>query len=164
MKNVFVLIVVFCLAACDIKAESSALATMADSKTVWVFAQFNVPEEGELIETYYYYAKVSEKLYTRIANNDQGSGFILLQDVKYWGSNDLIYDYADAENAGEIVFRIEHIVKMKLVQTAPITGLGVEQFEEVEAVEDAATDSQEQEQHQEAATLESPVMQGQAGV
>lgn len=115
---------------CNQIDEVSALKSLNDSKRVWVFAQFNVPEEGGEIESYYYYGKISKALYESISNNEIGSGFILMSQVKYWGNDDLIHDYENKETSGELVFRIEHIATVNLINTPPVAGKGYNQFEE----------------------------------
>ncbi len=112
--------------------EVQALNENGSKRRVWVFAQFNVPEENDKIDSYYYYGKMSYKLYKSISNNKIHQGFIYLDDVKYWGNDDLIHNYADGEHEGDLVFRIEDIRRLKLVKTAPKAGLGSEQFEEPE--------------------------------
>ena len=87
-----------------------------------------MPEEGGTIESYYYFAEISKPLLERINSNKLNSGFINLQNVHYWGSNDVIHAYKDKENAGDILFRIEDIRKLKMVNSAPIVGQGVEQY------------------------------------
>ncbi len=136
MKSLYlsILIIVF-LSGCDLD-EAHAIKDNASDKRVWVFIQFNIPLKNNKLEDYYYYGKISQPLYERIRSNQIKSGFILLDDVKYWGRDDIIYDYADGENEGEIVFRIEDIRKMELVNKRPIAGKGREQFEANETVAD----------------------------
>jgi hypothetical protein len=134
MKYVcLVILVASLLTGCNLD-EVYAVQDNTSEKKIWVFIQFNVPFKNNQVEDYYYYAKISQPLYTRIKNNRIKTGFIFLADVKYWGNDDLIHDYADAENKGEIVFRIEDIRRMELVNNKPITGLGREQFESKEKV------------------------------
>lgn len=129
MKGVYLsIIIIMFLSGCNLD-EAYAVKDNASHKKVWVFVQFNVPFKGGSVEDYYYYGKVSLPLYERIKTNQINAGFILLDDVKYWGKDDLIYDFADGESEGEIVFRIEDIRKMDLVHKKPIAGKGREQFE-----------------------------------
>lgn len=118
------------LCACDLRDEVTAVAANNMQNPVWVFAQFNTPEEGEKIDSYYYYGQVSQDIYTAIAANQLQSGFILLQNAKYWGSDDVIQEFADRHNTGDLIFRIEDIRKIEGVREEPITGRGYEQFEE----------------------------------
>lgn len=98
-------------------------------KSMWVFMQLNVAQESGQFDSYYYYASISKKLYHQIKNNEIKQGFIHLSQVKYWGSDDLIHSYQNAEDQGDITFRIEDIKKINPVNQEPISGLGVEQFE-----------------------------------
>jgi|TARA_B100000745_G_scaffold277906_1_gene208595 hypothetical protein len=117
------------VSACN-SEEIDAFKANMDDKQVWVFIQFNVPEENDAIESYYYYGQISGSIYRSISNNKLSRGFILLENVKYWGSDDIIHDFADLENTGEMVFRIEDIKRINLVRKAPTTGQGWEQYEE----------------------------------
>jgi hypothetical protein len=130
LKRLSILCVLFLLVGCDAKSEISALSTMADKEKVWVFAQFNVREDKDGMESYYYYGSVPKRLYQAIKYNKIHRGFILLEKVKYWGDNDLIHEYKDRENPGELVFRIEDLVRIRIVNQEPIAGKGSEQFEE----------------------------------
>lgn len=121
-----------CLVGCDLLDEINAIDSMEDKNKVWVFTQFNVPDESDVIDSYYYYAQISKKLYDSVSHNEITSGFVLLKNVKYWGKNDLIYDYKNIENSGEMIFRIEHIVKMERINIEPIAGKGAEQFDDPE--------------------------------
>ncbi len=114
---------------CNAEQEVQALNSNLNNEKVWVFAQFNVREEADGLESYYYYAKITKSLYNEISQNKLQKGFIYLESVKYWGENDLIYDYADGENTGELIFRIEDIAKIDLVKVEPIIGKGIEQFD-----------------------------------
>ena len=112
-----------------------------DAERVWAFLQVNVPEEESGVESYYYFAQISETLYQGVSQNQILEGFILLENVRYWGTDDLIYDYKDIEYAGEIVFRIEDIKRISLVNKEPVVGMGYEQYqtEEELAAETAET-------------------------
>lgn len=118
------------LFGCNLSDETAALGAMGDDEQVWVFAQFNVPEEGDKIDSYYYYGKVAKSLYDRVSGNTLHEGFVLMEEVRYWGDNDLIYEFRDKENTGDLVFRIEDIRRIKQVRNEPIAGRGYEQFEE----------------------------------
>ncbi|KZN45392.1 hypothetical protein [Pseudoalteromonas luteoviolacea] len=127
MKFIFLTLLMLAILGCSPLDEFSALKKLNDAERVWVFAQFNVPEEGGEIESYYYYGEVSKPLYESISNNEIGSGFILMSKVKYWGDDDLIHDYDNKETSGELVFRIEHIATVNLINTPPVAGKGYEQ-------------------------------------
>ncbi|UUY07346.1 hypothetical protein LRS11_16155 [Pseudomonas sp. J452] len=128
--SLLLLTLTLALAGCQLEDETLALEANAKEEQVWTFIQFNVPEEDEGLESFYYYGKVSKSLYQLISSNRLQSGFLRLQDMHYWGDDDLIYTYRDPQNSGEMVFRIEDIRSMKLVRKAPTPGLGYEQFEE----------------------------------
>jgi hypothetical protein len=129
LNRAFILLAIVFFMGCDSKSELSSLGANIDGDTVWTFTQFNVLEEENTINSYYYYGEVSKALYQKISSNQLSSGFILLRNVKYWGTDDLIYSYRPNETNGSLIFRIEDIQKMELVRTEPITGKGQEQFE-----------------------------------
>ncbi|WP_339066663.1 hypothetical protein [Teredinibacter turnerae] len=54
-----------------------------------------------------------------------------MKHVKYW-DDDIIHEFADAESTGELVFRIEHIVKIERINSEPSAGLGMEQYDTAE--------------------------------
>jgi len=58
-------------------------------------------------------------LYQRIADNEIQSGFILLENVKFWCTDDLVHDYADNELSGELIFPIEDIHRIELINQRP---------------------------------------------
>ncbi len=130
MNKLFITLLVLLLISCKVESEKSAFEANMDGEKVWVFSQFNVISEADGMETYYYYGKVAKNMYEGISQNKLNQGFILLQEVKYWGEGDVIYEYKDGENSGELVFRIEDIYKIDLVNKEPVTGVGYEQFEE----------------------------------
>lgn len=121
------------LQGCNIDSEYRALYAMGDDgERVWAFLHLNVPEEQDGLESYYYFAEISQALYQSVSQNQITEGFILLENVRYWGTDDLIYDYKDVEYSGEIVFRIEDIKRISLVNNEPKIGMGYEQYEAVE--------------------------------
>lgn len=135
MKNLFLpFFIILFISGCNLE-EAQAIKDNASTEKVWAFIQFNVPLKDDEMEDYYYYGAISKPLYTSIKNNTLNSGFILMDDVKYWGNDDLIHEYADGENVGEIIFRIEDIRKIELVNTKPVVGKGSEQFEEEKPVD-----------------------------
>ncbi|WP_250657527.1 hypothetical protein [Alkalimarinus coralli] len=119
-------VIIFVLAAflsgCNIADELCASDAVADKKQLWVFMQFNVPEEGEKIESYYYFGKISGSLYEKISSNAKSSGFVKLEDVRYWGEDDLVHEYRDNEYTGELVFKIEHLARVKVLKMDPMLG------------------------------------------
>ena len=118
------------LQGCNVANEIETLSDNTGQELVWTFIQFNVPEEGGNIESYYYFAEVAKPLLEKINGNKLTNGFIYLQNVHYWGSDDVIYAFKDKENAGSILFRIEDIRKLKTLNNAPIVGQGIEQYAE----------------------------------
>ncbi|MEJ2692112.1 MAG: hypothetical protein P8166_03405 [Candidatus Thiodiazotropha sp.] len=131
------------VSGCNLDEVQAAKDNISDKK-VWAFIQFNVPFKNDQIEDYYYYGKISKPLYTRIKGNRIKTGFIWLADVKYWGNDDLIHDFADGENKGDVIFRIEDIRRMELVNRKPIAGRGREQFTLKEKVAEGKPTSPEQ--------------------
>ena len=130
MKTTLLLLTLtLALAGCRFDDETLALEANAKEEQVWAFIQFNVPEEDDGLESFYYYGKVSKSLYQLISANRLQSGFVRLQEMHYWGDDDLIHAYRDLQNSGEMVFRIEDIRSIKLVRKAPTPGVGYEQFE-----------------------------------
>lgn len=138
-------ILLLLLAACNVEEEAGALATMEDDDRAWVFIQFNVPEEGDKVEGYYYYGRVSKRQYSAISQNKLTSGFILLKDTRYWGDDDIIHAYADFEDTGDLVFRIEDIRYIRLMHAEPKVGMGVEQWDQAEEEAAAKQESSESE-------------------
>ncbi|WP_417349946.1 hypothetical protein [Ferrimonas sp.] len=130
MRYLLTILIVLTLAGCNPGDEAQTAKSLAGGEKVWVFAQFNVREETDDLESYYYYAQISKSLYEAMANNEVSSGFIYLESVRYWGEDDLVHEYRDSQNSGEIIFRIENAVKIDLVTAEPIAGQGLEQFEE----------------------------------
>lgn len=136
------------IAGCDLLDEMEAFNAIDDDEKVWVFAQFNITAEDEGLESYYYFGEVSKTTYDDISANRIKRGFILLENVKYWGNDDKVYAYKDEENSGEIIFRIKDIRRMKLVNGEPALGYGYEipktDLPPVSSSETAATNTLEQ--------------------
>ncbi len=136
MNKFILLSFLFFLSACDLNDEIMAISSTSDQERVWVFAQFNVEEEKGEIETYYYYGQIAKSAWGLIKDNTISTGFIFLNNVRYWGTDDLIYAYEDLENTGEVVFRIENIVRIKRVKNEPIIGQSYDQYEEKSVLTD----------------------------
>lgn len=146
MKNRFfgLILTALAISGCNIDSESTALQANLKQQQIWTFIHFNVPEEDGKSEDYYYYASISKSLYEKISANELESGFLLMEDVKYWGNDDIIHDYRDSENSGELVFRIEDIKRISRLNKEPETGRGSEQFveeEKEEEVKETATEA-----------------------
>ena len=141
MKYLLILTLTISLLACNLRDEATSISTVDDKKRVWVFAQFNVLEENHN-ETYFYYGRVSERMYRLIANNKISSGFILLKDAKYWGNDDVIHEYEDADDSGDLVFRIEDIAKINLLKKEPQTGLSANDTTSLPVLEPTPTEEQ----------------------
>ncbi len=129
-KYIFVLLVIIVLSGCDPMEEVPALKNNISQETIWAYIQFNVPEDNNKMETYYYYGQVAKPLFDKINNNKIKKGFIFLREVKYWGKDNLIHDYKDAEFSGDMTFRIEDIRRIRVVNKEPVAGRGSEQFDE----------------------------------
>jgi len=122
MKHSILISFLLLLAACNAGDELSAVSKLGSQERIWAYMQFNIPEENEQIESYYYFAEVSEKLFNQISANQINQGFISLNNVKYWGENDTIIDYADDEYSGNLVFRIENIERIERMNGEPVFG------------------------------------------
>ena len=144
MKSIIVIAITFLLTACNANDEVTAISELGSQDRVWAYMQFNIPEEGEKIESYYYFGEVSEDLFNMISENKINKGFISLNNVKYWGDNDKIVDYADDEYSGNLVFRIENIERIEKMNGEPNFG-----NEADTAVDDNETQEQVPEQAQE---------------
>lgn len=143
-RVVMIVWMVAMLQGCNIDSEYRALHAMGDDdQRVWAFLQINVQEEEDGVESYYYFAQISQTLYQGISRNQLSEGFLRLENVRYWGNDDLIYDYKDIEYTGEIVFRIEDIQRISLINNEPVVGLGYEQYEAQESASESETVSVE---------------------
>lgn len=112
---------------------------------MWIFATFNIGAVGDA--TYYhYFGAVRESLYQRIRDNEINSGFITLQDVRYWNDNDLIQAYEDDQDTGVLTFRIEQLVKLELEKGDPVNTYPAEQVapESMMLRQDSDTGNQEE--------------------
>ena len=132
-KMGLVLLLLVFISGCNFSEEVSAINANSDENKIWTFIQFNVPEEKDRIESYYYYGLVSESLYEKISDNSIKSGFIEISQVRYWGDDDLVHDYESLEYTGELLFRIEDIRRIRKVVNETQVGRGAEQFEEPKA-------------------------------
>lgn len=126
LKLITTVFLLLLISGCDLLDEIESLNAIEDEEKVWVFAQFNIQAESEGLESYYYFGEVSKTIYDGISANRIKRGFILLENVKYWGNDDKVYAYEDEENSGEIIFRIKDIRRMKLVNGEPALGYGYE--------------------------------------
>ena len=121
MKLKVLLLCVFTLlSGCRFSEEVDAATSNISEERVWVFAQFNVPEENDAMETYYYYGSMAQPMYDKVVNNEVESGFILLKQVRYWGDDDRVHDYKDSEDSGNLIFRIEDLRRVKLINQDPL--------------------------------------------
>lgn len=143
MNKIIIAFAFLILAGCDARSELAAIEAISDEDKSWIFAQFNVVEEDDKIDSYYYYGKVSDKLIALIKQNKISAGFILMEEVRYWGDNDIVYEYVNEEYTGDLVFRIEDIAKIQFIHTPPAIGLSYEQAEEQESEpEDPISDAE----------------------
>lgn len=137
IKYIVIAILLIPIYGCDLTEEAAAVNANFKEETIWAFIYINIPEEGNKIDSYYYYARISKSLYQSISSNKIKKGFILLQNVKYWGDDDIIYDYRNNENTGDIIFRIENISRVTPIKGEPKTGMGQEQFEDQKKVKES---------------------------
>ena len=121
-SKAIILILAALLSGCNIADELCAAEAITDTNNVWAFLHFNVPEESDKSESYYYYGKISKSLYEKINSNTISSGFILMEDVRYWGEDDMVHEYEDNEYSGDLLFRIEHVVRVKILKMDPMLG------------------------------------------
>ncbi len=121
LKAVIVVLAVL-LSGCDLVEELCAVEAEIEGPRVWAFMQFNVPEEGGEIGSYYYYGNISKELYEKINSNTIKRGFMLLEKVRYWGDDDLVHEYKDKEYSGNLVFRVEDLVRIKGINSDPLLG------------------------------------------
>ena len=110
---------VLSVTGCNAGDEVRSVVSADDARKVWVFVQINVAEEGNVIEDYYYYARMSLPMYDDIKRNAIARGFLFLQDVRYYGNDDKYHYYRDEDSAGELVFRIEDIKRIELLKGPP---------------------------------------------
>ncbi|HEY9036703.1 MAG TPA: hypothetical protein VIM96_08345 [Pseudomonadales bacterium] len=126
------------LLGCDARTDIQASDANNAHEKIWVFVQINVPEEDGGVESYYYYGQIPQKTYDGISQNVFDKGFILLENVKYWGNDDLLHEYKDDENTGDLVYRIEDIRRIKRVHTVPDVGVASGSLSPPPADEDVA--------------------------
>lgn len=119
---VLFLVVGLFLTACKVEDELKALAEFRDSEKIWIFSQFNVEQDNNEIEDYYYFGQVNKSLYEKIRANRISNGFIVLENVRYWASDDTIRSVTDELYLDEMVFRIEDIKKIDLIGNEPELG------------------------------------------
>jgi hypothetical protein len=63
---------------------------------------------------------MAQPMYDKVVNNEVESGFILLKQVRYWGDDDRVHDYKDSEDSGNLIFRIEDLRRVKLINQDPL--------------------------------------------
>ena len=83
------------------------------------FAQINIPEENDEIEDYYYYGRIKKDIYNLIIDGQLKNGFVLFRDIRYWNNDDEIEKFEDDICAGDVTFKIEHVVKIDLIKGDP---------------------------------------------
>ena len=106
----------------EVVAEASpeAVVQSTDKNTIWVYAQINVPDK-EGIEDYYYYGRINKTIYEQIIDGSRTDGFILFRDLRYWSDGEIL-KYEDDIDTGDMVFRIEHIMKITIEKKDPYEG------------------------------------------
>ena len=116
-----VLAMTMVMPGCDTRSEVQTVKLSPPTpRKVWVFMQINVPEEGNTIEDYYYYARIPQSTYDDIKRNTIARGFLTLEDVRYYGDDKQYHYYRDEDSSGELVFRIEDIKRIELLRKAPL--------------------------------------------
>ncbi|MFC3094228.1 hypothetical protein DRW07_14930 [Alteromonas sediminis] len=106
------------LIGCNQETQNPPAPTPPE-KLIWVFSQFNVPEEDQAMESYWYYGRMSETLYKAIYANEVDKGFLRLTDVHYWSDN-AVHPYEDDTYQGEMLFKIEDLRKINVVKRLPV--------------------------------------------
>ena len=129
-------ILVYVLIALSLSACGIGDASNKSAEPVWVYAQFNVPEEENYIEPHWYYGRVDGDLARAISSNEVTTGFITLEEVRYWDDNNEIALYEDHIDSGKVTFRIEHLVKFSEMKTSLDEGFSYD--ESYEIAEDTA--------------------------
>ena len=115
-----IVVLSFSIVSCATPKSDTASQLNAPNE-IWVFFHFNVPEENGALVPYWYYGRVLSETYQGIVENKITDGSILLKDVRYFDDNDEIVAYEDNIDTGNIVFRIEHIVKMNPAKGDPLS-------------------------------------------
>ncbi|MFO6424003.1 hypothetical protein [Motilimonas sp. KMU-193] len=108
------------LSGCRVGDEIETASKNVSTERVWVFAQFNVPEENDGLESYYYYGHVAKPIFDAISENQISDGFIMLRKVRYWGDDDRVHEYQDSQDSGNLVFRIADIRRIKQINQDPL--------------------------------------------
>ena len=90
-----------------------------DEDTIWVYAQINIPEKDDSIETYYYQGRIKQDIYNLIIDGSLKEGFILFRDIRYFDDY-TVKKLENGSNTGDILFRMEHIVKVDLLKGDPL--------------------------------------------
>jgi len=106
------------LSGCEADDVHSLVKQSIDQNSIWIFAQINVPE-GDGIEDYFYFGRVNKSIFDQMVNGTLDSGFIFFRDVRYFNENDQVVKYEDHVDSGNMVFRIEHIVKIDIEKGDP---------------------------------------------
>jgi len=69
---------------------------------------------------YYYYGQLNQKLVTLIDKNTNPKGFFTLRNIRYIDTQNLLEVYADSIYSGTLVFRIQDIIRLEILQNDPI--------------------------------------------
>jgi hypothetical protein len=151
-KLLFVATLLASMSACELKEEAEAINEVQKTPKVWLYVQVNVPVADGQLKTHYYYARVSESLYNKIAKNEIGRGFLFLEDVRYYGNDDKVYSYADDESSGDLVYRIEDIKSIEKLKKPPRLAKDVVADKEEAKKNEATKPNAEENQKKESAT------------
>lgn len=118
----------FLISGCNQSEETPRQTTKIQEK-IWIFGQFNVPEEDEAIDTYWYFGRIKESEYEAISANQLTEGFLRLTNIHYWG-DEAAHPYEDDTYDGEMIFKIEDIRKITKVKRVPVIPAQQEAIEE----------------------------------
>ncbi|MEM6910950.1 MAG: hypothetical protein AAF555_05140 [Verrucomicrobiota bacterium] len=116
----FLVLTTFIFASCNMEDAVAQIEQTIDQDTIWVYAQINVPEAGGKIDDYFYYGRISRKLHQEYLDRKVDSGPILFRDVRYWSNEDNFVIYEDETYTGDLVFRIEDIVFVRILKGDPL--------------------------------------------
>jgi hypothetical protein len=121
MKSIKLLLLASLLVftGCDAEDTFTTIKQSIDEDTIWVFAQINIPVEDDKIEDYYYYGRIKNDIYDLMVDGQLKDGFILFRDIRYWNDDNKVEKFENEADAGDITFRIEHIVKIDLSKGDP---------------------------------------------
>jgi hypothetical protein len=119
-------LLIFLLLLTGCQSGESNRTYQNDLETRWVYVEVKT-DNGDTDYFYYLFGRMKARLFEDISNNTINEGFFLISEAKYYDDNGLIADYADDLYSGSLVFRIEEIKMLKLLNKQPVVGLGSDQ-------------------------------------